>query len=70
MFGNAVLRRQEPPAMMTDPIADMLTRIRNAIRTERPFVEIPCSKIKIGIAAALEDVPPRSIALVDESYLR
>ena len=40
--------------MMTDPIADMLTRIRNAIRIERPHVEIPSSKIKIGIAATLQ----------------
>lgn len=40
--------------MMTDPIADMLTRIRNAIRIERPHVDIPASKIKIGIAEALQ----------------
>jgi small subunit ribosomal protein S8 len=40
--------------MMTDPIADMLTRIRNALRIERPFVDIPASKLKIGIAEALQ----------------
>lgn len=40
--------------MMTDPIADMLTRIRNAIQIERPFVDIPYSNIKKGIAQALE----------------
>lgn len=40
--------------MMTDPIADMLTRIRNAIRIERPYVELPTSKVKIGIAQALQ----------------
>lgn len=40
--------------MMTDPIADMLTRIRNAIQIERPFVDIPASKIKNGIAGALQ----------------
>jgi len=40
--------------MMTDPIADMLTRIRNAIHTERPFADIPTSKIKVGIAEALQ----------------
>ena len=39
--------------MMTDPIADMLTRIRNAIRIEKPSVDIPASKIKTGIAEAL-----------------
>jgi len=40
--------------MMTDPIADMLTRIRNAIRIERPQVEMPCSKVKLGIAGTLK----------------
>jgi small subunit ribosomal protein S8 len=38
---------------MTDPIADMLTRIRNAIRIERPAVDIPASKLKVAIADAL-----------------
>jgi small subunit ribosomal protein S8 len=40
--------------MMTDPIADMLTRIRNAVRIERPFVDIPASKIKVNIADVLK----------------
>jgi small subunit ribosomal protein S8 len=40
--------------MMTDPIADMLTRIRNAITIERPFVDMPASNVKIGIAEALQ----------------
>lgn len=40
--------------MLTDPIADMLTRIRNAIAIERPFVDIPVSKEKVGIAGALQ----------------
>ncbi|MFK7778628.1 MAG: 30S ribosomal protein S8 [Gimesia sp.] len=40
--------------MMTDPIADMLTRIRNALQIERPFVDMPASKIKEAIAAALQ----------------
>jgi small subunit ribosomal protein S8 len=39
---------------MTDPIADMLTRIRNAIRNKRKAVTIPKSKIKIGIAEVLK----------------
>jgi len=39
--------------MMTDPIADMLTRIRNAVRIERPDVDMPSSKSKIGIAEVL-----------------
>jgi small subunit ribosomal protein S8 len=40
--------------MMTDPIADMLTRIRNAARVERPFVEMPLSKVKRGVAEVLK----------------
>ena len=40
--------------MMTDPIADMLTRIRNAVRVERPHVEMPLSKIKRGLADVLK----------------
>jgi len=40
--------------MMTDPIADMLTRIRNAIGIERAFVDIPASRLKVGIAEALQ----------------
>ena len=40
--------------MMTDPIADMLTRIRNAVRVERPFVDIPNSRVKRGIADVLK----------------
>jgi small subunit ribosomal protein S8 len=40
--------------MMTDPIADMLTRIRNAVRVERPFVEMPVSKVKRGLAEVLK----------------
>jgi small subunit ribosomal protein S8 len=40
--------------MLTDPIADMLTRIRNAIRVERPHVDIPLSKVKRGLAEVLK----------------
>lgn len=40
--------------MMTDPIADMLTRIRNAVRVERAFVDIPSSRVKRGIADVLK----------------
>ena len=40
--------------MMTDPIADLLTRIRNAVRVERPFVDVPASKIKVNIVEALQ----------------
>ena len=40
--------------MMTDPIADMLTRIRNAVRVERPFVDVPLSRVKRGVAEVLK----------------
>ena len=40
--------------MMTDPIADMLTRIRNALRIERKTVEMPASKMKERIAEVLK----------------
>lgn len=40
---------------MSDPIADMLTRIRNANSVFHDKVEIPASKIKIAIAKVLKD---------------
>ena len=40
--------------MMTDPIADMLTRIRNAVRIERAQVDMPSSKVKRGLAEVLK----------------
>ena len=40
---------------MTDPIADMLTRIRNAQRVEKLKVSMPSSKVKIAIAQVLKD---------------
>lgn len=41
--------------MMTDPIADMLTRIRNANNVERPAVDMPATKLKIAIAKVLTE---------------
>ena len=41
--------------MMTDPIADMLTRIRNANRIERAAVDIPATSMKKNIAKVLKD---------------
>jgi len=38
---------------MTDPIADMLTRIRNALAVRKPEVVLPFSKMKLGIAEIL-----------------
>ena len=40
---------------MTDPIADMLTRIRNAIMVRHETVVVPASKIKLSIAKILKD---------------
>ena len=65
--------------MMTDPVADMLTRVRNAINIERPFVDMPHSKLKQGIAEALKregfvwevstiEGSPRSSLRIDLKY--
>jgi small subunit ribosomal protein S8 len=40
---------------MSDPIADMLTRIRNAQATDKVSVAIPASKVKLAIAKVLKD---------------
>ena len=40
--------------MMTDPIADMLTRIRNAIKVEKETLDVPYSKIKAGVVDVLK----------------
>jgi len=45
---------------MSDPIADMLTRIRNALAAEKVSVSMPSSKVKVAIAKVLEN----------EGYLR
>lgn len=65
--------------MMTDPLADMLTRIRNAIQIERPFVDIPSSKLNVAVADALQregyiwdyevvEQQPRNILRVNLKY--
>src|SRR5262249_6101564 len=41
--------------MVTDPIADLLTRIRNAARAKHPRVDLPSSKLKVEIARILKD---------------
>ena len=41
--------------MMTDPVADMLTRIRNASRAGHEKVELPASKFKANICKVLKD---------------
>ena len=41
--------------MMTDPLADMLTRLRNASRIERSVVDMPATKLKAAVAQVLKD---------------
>ena len=41
--------------MVTDPIADMLTRIRNATMARHDFVLVPSSKMKLAVAKILRD---------------
>jgi small subunit ribosomal protein S8 len=40
---------------MSDPIADMLTRIRNAVQAKHPRVDMPASRLKAEIARILQD---------------
>jgi small subunit ribosomal protein S8 len=40
--------------MIHDPISDMITRIRNAVRIERPFVDVPLSRLRVGVADVLK----------------
>ena len=65
--------------MMTDPIADMLTRIRNAVRVEKSQIEMPVSKVKRGVAEVLKregyiwdwsevDGAPNKILKIDLKY--
>ena len=41
--------------MTSDPIADMLTRVRNALRARHPKVDVPASKLKTEIARILKE---------------
>jgi small subunit ribosomal protein S8 len=40
---------------MTDPVADMITRIRNGVRARLPKIDVPSSKLKVEIARILKD---------------
>jgi small subunit ribosomal protein S8 len=64
---------------MTDPIADMLTRIRNAVSAKHDQVAMPSSKIKVAIAKVLKEEGfirdfqidaegPRSMLRIELSY--
>ncbi|MBM3724597.1 MAG: 30S ribosomal protein S8 [Acidobacteria bacterium] len=41
--------------MVSDPIADMLTRLRNALKARHPKVDVPASKLKAEIARILKE---------------
>lgn len=41
--------------MTTDPIADLLTRIRNSSRAKHPRVDVPSSKLKVEVARILKE---------------
>lgn len=54
---------------MTDPIADMLTRIRNALTVHKETVEVPSSKMKAAIAQImLEEGYLKDVKLVEDGY--
>jgi small subunit ribosomal protein S8 len=56
---------------MSDPIADMLTRIRNANMAKHDYVDIPNSKIKMSIAQILLDEGyVKSVELVDNGNFK
>ena len=40
---------------MTDPVADMIARVRNGVRAKLPRVDVPSSKLKVEIARILKD---------------
>lgn len=40
--------------MVTDPIADMLTRIRNALVSRHDFTDVPASRLKVALAGVLK----------------
>lgn len=41
--------------MLTDPIADFLTRVRNSVKAKHPKVDIPVSRVKISIAEIMKE---------------
>jgi small subunit ribosomal protein S8 len=49
------IRKEDGLMNITDPIADMLTRIRNANNVNKDVVDIPASNLKINIAKTLKD---------------
>lgn len=56
---------------MTDPVADMLTRLRNAITSHHDRVELPASKLKVEIARILKSEGfIRNYALVEKDKIQ
>ena len=55
---------------ISDPIADMLTRIRNAIKTGHIKVDIPSSKIKVSLTKILKDEFLSNISKIEQVELR
>src|SRR5437016_13672845 len=56
---------------MTDPVADMLSRIRNAIQSHHDRVELPASKLKVEIARILKSEGfIRNYALVEKEKIQ
>jgi small subunit ribosomal protein S8 len=47
--------KRAPTGVVSDPIADMLTRVRNANTARHPEVRVPASKLKLEIARVLKD---------------
>ena len=47
--------KRAPIGVISDPIADMLTRVRNANSARHPEVKVPASKLKLEIARVLKD---------------
>ncbi len=59
--------------MITDPISDMLTRIRNAIGAKQTKVDVPASRLKIELARILKEegyITNYSIKTADDSVIR
>ena len=65
---------------MSDPIADMLTRVRNGLHRQHPSVSMPHSKVKVAIAQVLKEEgyiedfnvisqEPRDVLQIDLKYL-
>ncbi|MBO0745583.1 MAG: 30S ribosomal protein S8 [Candidatus Dormibacteraeota bacterium] len=47
--------KKTPSGVVSDPVADMLTRIRNAVRARHDDVRIPSSTLKVELARVLKD---------------